>query len=730
MMRLLHVQTVLDREEGIQGAGPQAEIFKEHHNVPVEYVIVSHRWEDEVNYEEMAAFMGMDDRCRSNVRQRTGYRKIIKSCKQAKLDKYEWIWIDTCCIDKRSSSELQEAIGSMYQWYERSQKCYAYLDDVEDSSFPIKQDFSKFHKVNGWPKWFSRGWTLQELIAPKQVEFFNKNWVTVGRKEELAEALEKITRIPIDVLRDGQKRTCFCVAQIISWAADRETTRPEDRAYSLTGLFGVKLQMTYGDGKKVFQELQLAIIEKYSDYSIFAWNPKGQFCEFGSVLASDPSYFRDCHDVEKVEPVEVIKRLGITRSQLGNQLGSQDCAFLGPLGLFRVTNVGIEIRLPVVPHRDSVEVFRATLACRDYYGNLVTIDFKTVGSTSYRIPASKCLRHSRPKLETLYLAWSAPSHGGVQHRFKLDDRHATYYKFERCGTFPRELTGDTVTFSSVTNDLVVIVYGNDDSRSRFAVALTYYLGHASVQVVNDQCSVDQEVSWAAFAKKAYDLLWVAPVESRVDSGVKCAHLPQSIWDARVVWKTRNTQTDVMIDVGQCPGCCIGPYEWAATSNDRDCLNMPGFMKTVHNVHGLTLGGENVWLCECSGQRITLGDYGDYSNGIFKPDGNIFEATHALKMDPTDPAYRPVISRVPGDEIVLHRIQSGHGVSVGFRLQDDYPTLHPPQGSSLPNNKQLVELLKVLSVRLANKHLVTTTIQRSDLNGVGRAGRRREAEGGP
>ncbi|KAI6118034.1 heterokaryon incompatibility protein-domain-containing protein [Pisolithus sp. B1] len=603
-MRLLHVQTVLDREEGIQGAGPQAKIFKEHHDGSAEYVIVSHRWEDEVNYKEMAAFMGMDDRCRSNVRRRTGYKKIIKSCKQAKLDNYQWIWIDTCCIDKRSSSELQEAINSMYRWYEKSQKCYAYLDDVEDSSFPSRQDFSKFHKANGWPKWFSRGWTLQELIAPKQVEFFNKDWVTVGRKEELEEALERITRIPIDVLRDGRKRMYFCVAQIISWAADRETTRPEDRAYSLLGLFDVDMQMTYGEGKKVFQKLQLAIIAKYSDYSIFAWNPKGQFCEFGSVLASDPSYFRDCHDVEKVELVELINKLGISWSQSSSKLGSRDRTL--PLELSLVTNVGIQIRLPVITHPDCESVFRGILACRDYFGNPITIDFKTLGPSSYRIPAAGCLRDSRPKLKILHLACAAPYSDEEQHYFKLDDRHATYCGFTRRGTFPRELTGDTVAFSSVTNDPVIIVYGNDDNKSRFAIALTYYLGYASVHVASDQCSVHQEVSWGAFAKKVYDLLWVAPVESRVDSGVKCAHLPRSIRDARVVWKTRNIQTDVMVDVEQCPGCCIGPHKCAITSpqNDEDGLDMPGFMKTIRNVHGLKLSGENVWLCECSGQRIT------------------------------------------------------------------------------------------------------------------------------
>ncbi|KAI6147955.1 hypothetical protein BKA82DRAFT_239798 [Pisolithus tinctorius] len=250
----------------------------------------------------MTQLMGMAGPARNEIRRRAGYEKIIKSCEQAKKDGYRWIWIDTCCIDKRSSAELSEAINSMYQWYHESQKCYAHLNDVCGTFFPSEQDLSKFNKANGWPEWFLRGWTLQELIAPKQVEFFNKDWVPIGDKGSLAETLEKITQIPIDVLRDGLNRRHFCVAQLMSWAADRKTTRVEDRAYSLLGLFGVDMPKFYGEGKKAFQRLQLEIIQRYyCDHSIFAWNSKRQFDWLGDVLADDPSYFRGCHDVEKVE---------------------------------------------------------------------------------------------------------------------------------------------------------------------------------------------------------------------------------------------------------------------------------------------------------------------------------------------------------------------------------------------------------------------------------------------
>jgi len=118
----------------------------------------------------MVGLASMDAKKRDEIRNRGGYQKILKSCKQAKKDGYEWLWADTCCIDKRSSAELSEAINSMYRWYENSARCYAYLHDVpQDVPFPAKPDHVKYSKFNGWPEWFSRGWTLQELIAPHDV---------------------------------------------------------------------------------------------------------------------------------------------------------------------------------------------------------------------------------------------------------------------------------------------------------------------------------------------------------------------------------------------------------------------------------------------------------------------------------------------------------------------------------------------------------------------------------
>jgi hypothetical protein len=116
------------------------------------YVILSHTWEhDEVLYADITSGL---------ARRRKGYHKVVNSCKRAQWDDYEWIWIDACCIDKSSSSELSEAINSMFRWYQDAQICYAYITDVDSTS--STKDVVEQLKDS---RWLTRGWTLQELIG-------------------------------------------------------------------------------------------------------------------------------------------------------------------------------------------------------------------------------------------------------------------------------------------------------------------------------------------------------------------------------------------------------------------------------------------------------------------------------------------------------------------------------------------------------------------------------------
>jgi hypothetical protein len=168
------------------------------------------------------------------------FSKIVKSCELAKNDGYDYIWIDTCCIDKLSSAGLSEAINSMYLWYSKAAICFAYLSDVEPrKSEDPELASSSFRKS----RWFTRGWTLQELIAPEHMVFLSKNWTKLGNKDRFYRLLSDITSIDTDVLQYSEAISRISVARKMSWAARRITTRVEDRAYSLLGIFDLNMPL-------------------------------------------------------------------------------------------------------------------------------------------------------------------------------------------------------------------------------------------------------------------------------------------------------------------------------------------------------------------------------------------------------------------------------------------------------------------------------------------------------
>ncbi|KAI3327717.1 HET-domain-containing protein [Xylariaceae sp. AK1471] len=216
----------------------------------------------------------------NNRLDRFGYWKILRTCLQARKDGLNYLWVDTNCIDKTSSAELSEAINSMYQWYRNASICYAYLSDV------LGPDPAATGPSNGRPsihppgislsylrhsRWFRRGWTLQELLAPRDVRFFSRNWTHIGTKSSLAHMLSDITRIDKKYLLYSEDIRSASIAQRMAAVADRTTTRPEDIAYCLLGLFDVNMPLLYGEGAMAFVRLQEEIIKVSDDHSIFAW---------------------------------------------------------------------------------------------------------------------------------------------------------------------------------------------------------------------------------------------------------------------------------------------------------------------------------------------------------------------------------------------------------------------------------------------------------------------------
>ena len=237
------------------------------------YAILSHTWgREEVTLQELNS---------PEAKRKKGYDKIKKCCLKAKSEGLDFVWIDTCCIDKTSSAELSEAINSMYRWYQDSEICYAYLEDV-----PSEKQFSE-------SRWFTRGWTLQELIAPSKVVFLDELWNEVDDRTNLEQIVSDCTGVPIGILAGTENLGDFSIAQRMSWAAGRKTSRIEDRAYSLLGIFGINMPLIYGEKENAFIRLQEEILRVSNDLSLFAWKH-----ETGNgILARSPAAFIDAGNI-------------------------------------------------------------------------------------------------------------------------------------------------------------------------------------------------------------------------------------------------------------------------------------------------------------------------------------------------------------------------------------------------------------------------------------------------
>lgn len=207
------------------------------------------------------------------------------------------------CIDKSSSAELSEAINSMYNWYYHASLCLVFLSDVptpEDDTMSMDW-ISKFNRS----RWLTRGWTLQELLAPKSLQFYSKDWKLIPTEQgdwSLMQEISRRTGIPAKAIQ-GFEPSRWSIAQRMSWAGTRQTTRLEDRAYSLLGIFDVVMPLLYGEGKRAFQRLQEEILKTTNDHSIFCWKAEHtapSFCTWRGLLARSPSEFKHVGDIREL----------------------------------------------------------------------------------------------------------------------------------------------------------------------------------------------------------------------------------------------------------------------------------------------------------------------------------------------------------------------------------------------------------------------------------------------
>ncbi|QIW98147.1 hypothetical protein AMS68_003665 [Peltaster fructicola] len=283
---------------------------------PPPYAILSHRWtDDEVSYKDFHKGRRTESK---------GHRKIVQFCDWLKDKSYyqttadhddhpyslNWAWVDTCCIDKRSSAELSEAINSMFTWYAEAHICVAHLQDIlcTDPNAVTESE------------WFTRGWTLQELLAPEAIVFCNRDWTIIGHKctgttlatwqcrcdqyqvrsrwgPSVNHQVSTTTKIEAAILQHPDRMFSECVAKRMSWATGRQCTRPEDIAYSLLGIFKINMPLLYGEGNRAFHRLQLELIQRQSDQSIFVCVEEDGLGSHAPLLASSPDAFATCQDV-------------------------------------------------------------------------------------------------------------------------------------------------------------------------------------------------------------------------------------------------------------------------------------------------------------------------------------------------------------------------------------------------------------------------------------------------
>ncbi|KAL5462734.1 hypothetical protein PMIN07_004755 [Paraphaeosphaeria minitans] len=390
MIRLLHI----DRKE-----------FQEFYDLDsvAPYAILSHRWMHaqrngkyralELSHSEFVAGSG-DDR---------GYGKVDKACEavrhlsqQLGLD-LQWIWIDSCCIDKSNNEEHSEAINSMYEWYARSYVCIAYLDDADpfDQGSPSER--------------FTRGWTLQELIAPERVLFYNKDWIGCGSRNDYNPGLygrhsfhdrsretAAITRVDAALLRLTNRKqikrrlNSIPACQKMSWASDRKTTQDEDMAYCLIGIFDIPhMYLKRGEGRRAFIRLQEEIIKQSSDLSLFAWrlsDDRVEVCMDDNCLS--------LHDLRQSAPEDTPFFDSSLKSNLHGVFACGPCHFRSASRIeptqptvyndeVTITSRGVRITTPLLGSGPFCP-FRTPLYCIDGDDSkFISIELRLLGGSVY-----------------------------------------------------------------------------------------------------------------------------------------------------------------------------------------------------------------------------------------------------------------------------------------------------------------------------------------------------------
>lgn len=319
------------------------------------YAILSHRWVGpEISFQTLRPGDLIDRRL-----QTPQLNKIRGACAKARQEKppLKWLWDDTCCIDKTNAVEESRSINSMFEWYSSAVVCYTYLHDVVWSGPSVTPSVQMFKRQDEAgmqsdleSEWFERGWTLQELLAPRHLEFYDREWRFMGTKKHLASILQAVTGINGKYLTGENPIQTASIANRMSWMAGRNTKEVEDIAYSMLGILGITMTPQYGEGKNAFMRLQKTLMETSPDESIFAWAlpTEGLVCfrKFGckppewspqtwGILAPSPDCFKMSSDVIVIQE-KIVPRLK---------------------GGYRWTQQGVQFEMSIKPGTEATNMF-------------------------------------------------------------------------------------------------------------------------------------------------------------------------------------------------------------------------------------------------------------------------------------------------------------------------------------------------------------------------------------
>ncbi|KAK3631054.1 hypothetical protein LTR56_017078 [Elasticomyces elasticus] len=390
----------------------------------VKYSILSHCWSQDRSQPEVThkAFLA-----KSYNEDGAGYQKILRCCELSVKQGYEYAWIDTCCVDKTSSAELSETINSMFAWYRDSAECYVFMDDLAVETLPIFGKDEKFDIEGRWrqglglaaidnanafmsSRWFLRGWTLQELLAPRGVLFYNRHARYLGGKLELAPLIAHATGIHVPVIRGSESMFNTTIAQRMSWASARQTTRREDMAYSLLGIFDVNMPLLYGEGNKAFMRLQEAILRQSDDQSIFAWGLNEDQQYRTSVLAVAPSAFKGSGNVISSYHRLMLLNPGL---DLVNIPSGHNGERFADMVSFNLVKQGLEIHHRNVMYLDD-SIMPLNLGCYDWRGNSsetilnVRLNLRTLRGDLWERTSIACENTSARKWLNTYVQYTKP----------------------------------------------------------------------------------------------------------------------------------------------------------------------------------------------------------------------------------------------------------------------------------------------------------------------------------